>query len=261
LKGVDAEMIVYKATCIINNKSYIGQTKQNFDFYIKKHIKASIRDKNKRLFYNAIKKYGHLNFQWSILEHCNSKEEMDEMEYHYIMQYDTYRSGYNMTLGGEGVFGKIITESTRQKMRENHADVSGENNPMYGISISGPRHHQYGKHRTEEVKRKLREANLGKTMSNTTKQKISASTTGQLNHFYGEKHTESTRQKMRENHADVSGENNPMYGKGHLIEGHKNGRFGKKLVNKNGKNVCVKKEDLEWYLKHGWNLGYHKENI
>lgn len=41
---------------------------------------------------------------------------------------------------------------------------------------------------------------------------------GENNPFYGKHHTEETKQKMREHHADVSGENNPMYGKHHTEE-------------------------------------------
>ena len=54
--------------------------------------------------------------------------------------------------------------------------------------------------------------------------------------------SEVSRQKMRDNHADVSGENHPMfgrtgekcpmYGKGYLIAGEKNGMYGKESWNK-----------------------------
>jgi len=38
----------------------------------------------------------------------------------------------NMTDGGEGAFGILVSEETKQKIRENHADISGDKNPMYG---------------------------------------------------------------------------------------------------------------------------------
>lgn len=38
----------------------------------------------------------------------------------------------NMTDGGEGAFGVLVSEETKQKIRENHADISGVKNPMYG---------------------------------------------------------------------------------------------------------------------------------
>ena len=36
---------------------------------------------------------------------------------------------------------------------------------------------------------------------------------GENNHFYGKTHSEESRKKMSKNHYDVSGKNNPMYGK------------------------------------------------
>lgn len=37
-------------------------------------------------------------------------------------------------------------------------------------------------------------------------------------------------QHLKENHADISGKNNPMYGKGYLIAGEKNGMYGKSAM-------------------------------
>lgn len=49
---------------------------------------------------------------------------------------------------------------------------------------------------------------------------------GENNNFYGKHHTEETKAKMKEKHYDASGENNPMYGKGYLLSGEKNGMYG-----------------------------------
>ena len=38
--------------------------------------------------------------------------------------------------------GSKHTQETKDKMAKNHADVSGKNNPMYGIT--GENHHRYG---------------------------------------------------------------------------------------------------------------------
>lgn len=40
-------------------------------------------------------------------------------------------------LKGHGWRGKKMSESSKQKMRENHADVSGKNNPNYGKGLFG----------------------------------------------------------------------------------------------------------------------------
>jgi len=106
-KTLNKKGIIYKATNKINGKSYIGQTiNKNFDIYIKRsHKKPSEYSKDiNRVFHNAIRKYGWNNFEWEILEKCDSKNELNEMEFHYIKQYNTFfrMNGYNMTFGGEG---------------------------------------------------------------------------------------------------------------------------------------------------------------
>ena len=51
--------------------------------------------------------------------------------------------------------------------------------------------------------------------------------------MYGKKHTDISRKKIKENHIDVSGSNNPMYGKIQSLEGRDNIR--KALIERNGK--------------------------
>ena len=61
------------------------------------------------------------------------------------------------------------------------------------------------------------EGSLGCKLSKETKEKLRKAHLGKKGTFTGRKHTLETRKKMSQNHADVSGENNPMYGK-HLSE-------------------------------------------
>jgi hypothetical protein len=75
------------------------------------------------------------------------------------------------------MFGKIHSVETRRKISENHADVSGKNNP------------NYGKPRSDETKQKLSELRKGKF-------------TGEDNPFYGKRHTEEAKQKMNDDKAD-----------------------------------------------------------
>lgn len=81
--------------------------------------------------------------------------------------------------------GVPLSEEAKNKMRENHADYSGKNHP------------NYGKHLSEETKKKICEAHKGKKLSEETKKKLSEAHKGEKNHFYGKHHTEETKEKMR----------------------------------------------------------------
>lgn len=74
--------------------------------------------------------------------------------------------------------GKIVSEETRRKLIQNHADVSGENHPQYGkkhsnetkkkmseghADFSGKNHPMYGKKHSEKAKRRMSSAHKGKT--------------------------------------------------------------------------------------------------
>lgn len=87
--------VIYKATNLVNNKSYIGQTK-NFEKRKKQHLKA----KDDYVFHQALRKYGKDNFLWEIIEEC-ADELLDDKEIYWIDCYRTFDSGYNMTSGGD----------------------------------------------------------------------------------------------------------------------------------------------------------------
>ena len=116
----------------INGKCYIGQS-VCIRSRIKKHF-YNIKAKNKDLpLYRAIEKYGLHNFTIDILEKFEpeqnlSREELikklDVLEIKYIKEYDSYRNGYNCTIGGDyGVLGLKMTE----QQRKNISKISKEN--------------------------------------------------------------------------------------------------------------------------------------
>lgn len=112
--------IVYKVTNIINSKIYIGQTTQKLSMRKWSHESRSLKNSDNMPLHKAISKYSKDNFLWEILEKCDSKEELDEMEFHYITSYkSTIRKfGYNCTLGGEGNIGFKHTKETCEKIRK-----------------------------------------------------------------------------------------------------------------------------------------------
>jgi len=116
--NVIVDGIIYKVTNIVNGKIYIGQTINTLEYRKHGHEKKSRSKKNiSTCFHKAIKKYTPENFKWEILEYCNSKDELDEMEFHYIKQYNSFNpNGYNMTFGGEGTIGRACAQETKDKI-------------------------------------------------------------------------------------------------------------------------------------------------
>lgn len=95
-------MIIYKVTNLTNDKVYIGKTITKLSKRKAGHY-ASVKNGNSVTnFHNALKKYPKKSFIWELLDTANSLEELDLLEVKYIEQFDTYKTGYNMTTGGDG---------------------------------------------------------------------------------------------------------------------------------------------------------------
>jgi group I intron endonuclease len=170
--------IIYKAVNNINGKVYIGQTVHTLELRIKKHVRSG------HCLYNAIKKYGIDNFTWKIIEHCDSKEELDEMEFHYIKQYNSLSpNGYNL-VSGYGFYD--VADEVKIRSLKNRKSICGVNNPFYGkkhtpeskhkmsnSALTTSKHANRGKHLTPEWKEKIRLSNIGRIVSKEQREKMS----------------------------------------------------------------------------------------
>ena len=63
----------------------------------------------------AIRKYGAENFTISLVEEV-ADEELNDKEKYYINYYDSYHTGYNATLGGDGGIAHTISDEEAQKI-------------------------------------------------------------------------------------------------------------------------------------------------
>jgi group I intron endonuclease len=114
-------MIIYKTTNLINNKIYIGKDCYNNPKYLGSGL----------LLNKAIKKYGKGNFKKEIIEHCSTKEHLNEREIYWIEYYNSRDSniGYNIAKGGHGGFTKSgykHSEESRKCMKDNHWSKKGK---------------------------------------------------------------------------------------------------------------------------------------
>jgi group I intron endonuclease len=92
---------IYKITNEINNKIYIGKTEENNPIKRwKEHCRDYKKERNKnRPLYLAMLKYGLDNFSFTVIEQTDNANEREK---YWIEQYDSFKKGYNITLGGDG---------------------------------------------------------------------------------------------------------------------------------------------------------------
>ena len=173
-------MIIYKTTNLINGKIYIGKDSKNNPNYFGSGV----------IIISALKKYGKENFKKEVLEECTNYDELNEKEKYWIKHFNSTDSniGYNIREGGDSnppenpeirnkrisnaLKGRIFTKEHRKKISENHADVSGKKNPMYGKKHSDSvkeynRSINLGRKPTKEQRIKMSLANKGENNSNS----------------------------------------------------------------------------------------------
>ena len=111
---------------VINTKRkcwYVGYSTRGLETRKRRHYYYCFQKKQDWKFYRFIRKYGWDSFEWEVIEHYNTEEEMIQGEIDNIKIYkEKYKNGVclNMTKGGDG--GDTFTnnpnkEKTREKIR------------------------------------------------------------------------------------------------------------------------------------------------
>ena len=158
-------MIIYKATNLINGKIYIGQTIVSLTERKGDHKRKSFKHNSKSSFHSAIRKYGFDNFKWEIIDTAETRKELNDKEKKWIKHY----------------------ESTNNK--------KGYNLTSGGDCIEF----------TEEVKKKISLAQIGKKITEDQSRERSKRMAGKGNHFYGKKHTEESKNKISKSRKGIKG--------------------------------------------------------
>ena len=91
---------IYQIINDINNKIYIGKTEFSIDKRFKEHCFDAFKERNeKRPLYSAMRKYGIEHFHIELIEETDNPEEREK---YWIEQKQSFKNGYNATLGGDG---------------------------------------------------------------------------------------------------------------------------------------------------------------
>lgn len=109
---------IYILTNSVNGKQYVGRD-SNLPNRANLHLRGQGRSPG---IHAAIKKYGRENFTVEIIRFPHiSHQILCWFERSYIAELDTFRNGYNQTLGGDGgLSGYKHTTESRRKMSENN---------------------------------------------------------------------------------------------------------------------------------------------
>lgn len=175
-------MIAYLVTNTVNKKQYVGITTRTLGrrWYEHKHVANSCG----KVLHAAIKKYGENAFVVEqIASGLGDISNLKLLETDLIEQYGTYKAGYNVTKGGDGVFGFKQSEEQRKRSGDlrRGTKASEETKAKMRIAHSGEKNHFYGK-----------------THSNDSKAKISATKQGCAGPWLGKPRSEETKRKISE---------------------------------------------------------------
>lgn len=93
---------IYKITNLINNKVYIGQTRQSYEQRFIQHKSHARTGQSHHKLARALRKYGDNNFIVEKIEEC-LVEELNDKERYWIAYYKSTQDeyGYNTLVGGQ----------------------------------------------------------------------------------------------------------------------------------------------------------------
>jgi len=160
--------IIYKATGP-TGKVYVGKTTSSIDKRKTQHCSNAYNRNHSAYntkFYRAIRKYGNKCFVWEFIISA-PESSLNEKENKFILLYNSYKSGYNSTLGGEGCTGLVHSDQTKKKIgRLSKIRNSGAGNPRFNKTVS------------KATRKKISVANRGRKQSAEAKRKKSKSLSG-----------------------------------------------------------------------------------
>ncbi len=145
---------VYKITNILNNKIYIGQSMSPTKRWKRHTYLSQSKIKSNQYIHRAMNKYGVYNFIFDIVKECNSKDEVNQVEFDLINEYKTRDKnfGYNIKPGGYKRGGWKHSEETKAKQKTNWKNI---HTPESIIKATESRR---GYSHSKETKKKMSEA-------------------------------------------------------------------------------------------------------
>lgn len=159
-------MKIYKISCTLTEKLYIGQTAGKIEYRFRDHCRKSEKGYEYAISH-AIAKYGKENFTIEEIDTAETLEELNAKEIYWIAFYNSVAPfGFNLSGGGLNC---KMSDETRAKM-----SASGKGKVPWNVGVF----------HSEETKKLISEKMmgnqkwLGKTHSEETRRKLSESRIG-----------------------------------------------------------------------------------
>lgn len=169
--------IIYKYTCRVNGKVYVGKTTQELSARHKQH-----RFGRHSPFNDALRKHGESNFVLEVLvEVAPEFGNFAEMLFIAALRSNCRQFGYNITAGGEGTVGHHHRSETKERIRQKMTSraVTNEFRKKMGLLKLGNKYSLGMKHPLElrdAIRRRMKDNHyaLGATRSPETRKLMSA---------------------------------------------------------------------------------------
>ena len=231
---------IYKITNKINNKVYIGQSDRLNDREREHFYRLENQTHSNEYLQRSYNKHGKDIFLFEIIE---ESDDLDNREIHWINEYGGINSDNNYNL--KDPLTMEWSDYTRVKHSKN---MTGENNPNFGNKWTENQkkeqsdkrkgvtlEERIGKDKADLAKSKMSKSQTGRKHPEDVKEKIRQANVGENNPFYGKGYTQL-------------GENNPMWGKDSI---------NRKQIQQYSKDgVLIKEYDyLSQVIEDGFNIG------
>jgi group I intron endonuclease len=167
---------IYCIENTVTNKKYIGQSKNIYDRWRRHKGELNHGNHDNDYLQKAWNKYGEDSFSFYILDTCEINE-LDQREIYYIELYNTLDRdcGYNLKSGGQFIKNTLSKESRKKlsnSIKESYCHsnlkevrridaLNQWTNPEIKEKIIGKNNGMYGRHHTEESKKKMSEHSKG----------------------------------------------------------------------------------------------------